>query len=574
MKNKYLLLPTLMLLFGGFSASAQWTDVMNTNINFSYKVQDNYFGGSNDVADGQADPVIRNDFHIISNLGDSWTGWECYVWECVSPCYNSSNPIVHSFYDEPFNTDGQITAQMYESDNGNNCTYQSGDDNYWNGYATFREGLNYIPVTYQSTNFYPGAWNPNLGQSGSGWIFPVAESLVSFNQIWTQVWRYRYGDNNGALLNFGTLNIGDTKRDVNSNRSPQPNDGLMFYTSTNGINASPDVWYEFTLNSSASVSITTTSGRTDFDTYIRLYDNSDNFIDADYDSGGNLTSLLTENLCSGTYKFMVEGYQSLTGVFEVSVAANAPDPLDIDAYQIAGVSCPGESDGSVDWSLSGGVGLLTVGWSGSGLPAFDGVAGLDEGTYTASLTDACGTSANETVVIGNGDNTPPVANCITPITLTVSQGVDAELLPEDLNDGSTDNCGIQTLQLQGGTFTLNDVGTHTVSLTVYDAALNSDVCTAQVNVISSTGIEEEELNRNISIFPNPNAGLFSIDLSAVQLENDASMEVLDNLGRVVFSDQIVSAKTTLDLTHVETGLYLVKITNNGIVASKRFSVTR
>jgi hypothetical protein len=336
MKNKYFALTSIMTIMAG-TAFGQWTDVINRNINFLYEVDNNWYGGANDP-DGTCDPYFLNDFYVNSN-GGSWTGWQCYGWEdCVAPCYNYSNPIAHAFFDQPFNTSVQITAQFYESDNIDGCTPTAGDNNYWNGYATFRDGLNYLPVTYPSSDFYPGAWNANLGVGGTGWIFPQSQFAT---QIWKQVWRYRAGNTINDLLNFGTLAIGNTKIDVNSNRTVTPNDGLFWYTHTSAsLHSSPDVWYEFTLTETAKVTMTTTHARTNFDTYIRLYDSNNVAIDGNDDEGDGLVSSgMTLSLCAGTYKLMVEGYQNATGVYQLTVSVDEPFPI-VPTYQIEPTSCP------------------------------------------------------------------------------------------------------------------------------------------------------------------------------------------------------------------------------------------
>lgn len=567
MKTKFL---ALSLIFSSQLLFAQWTDVINNNINFSFEVQDNHYTGSND-SDNSSDPVIQNDFNVITNGTSNWTGWECYSWECTAPCYNYNNPIVHSFYDKPFDTQIQITGYMYEADNAPLCEYESSiDDHFWNGYCTFRNGAIQQRVTYQSTDFYPGAWNPNLGQSGSGWIFPDAPN---FNQIWRQIWRYRYGNNIGALLNFGTIGIGDSKRDVNSNRTITPNDGLMVYTHTSeSVNPSPDVWYEFTLSEPGIVSITTASSRTNFDTYIRLLDSNNNFIDQDYDDGGNLTSLITRKLCAGNYKFLVEGWQNNTGVFEVTVSVAAPDIL-TSTKEITGESCPGEANGIVNvFGFNGGVIPYTFNWNNETSTNLT-FTNLEAGMYPLFITDACGTNSTETVIVP-GDETPPTALCNPNVVLNVWSGNDAVLAATMVDDGSNDNCDISSYSVSPSSFSVSDVGNNTVTLTVTDGSGNTDQCTTTVTVNNTTGVEEAELLSNMLIYPNPSEGIFKVDLSSADLDEDATLSVVDKLGRVVFTTAAIQSNMNIDLAGITGGVYLVRVENEGITASKRIVVLK
>jgi hypothetical protein len=57
---------------------------------------------------------------------------------------------------------------------------------------------------------------------------------------------------------------------------------------------------------------------------------------------------------------------------------------------------------------------------------------------------------------------------------------------EDLDGGSTDNCGIVSIVASETAFDCSDLGTNTVTLTVTDAAGNSSTCSAVVTVVDNT----------------------------------------------------------------------------------------
>lgn len=98
-----------------------------------------------------------------------------------------------------------------------------------------------------------------------------------------------------------------------------------------------------------------------------------------------------------------------------------------------------------------------------------------------------GTPALSTVPFANIDildDEDPVAVCqnisVTPNVGTGSVTITAA----DINNGSTDNIGITTYSIDIDTFTCANVGTPvSVTLTVTDAAGNSDTCTATVTVL-------------------------------------------------------------------------------------------
>ena len=61
------------------------------------------------------------------------------------------------------------------------------------------------------------------------------------------------------------------------------------------------------------------------------------------------------------------------------------------------------------------------------------------------------------------------------------------ITPGDIDGGSTDNCGIASMELSRTEFTRDDIGTHEVTLTVTDMSGNSSTCTTTVKI---TGDEE------------------------------------------------------------------------------------
>jgi len=66
----------------------------------------------------------------------------------------------------------------------------------------------------------------------------------------------------------------------------------------------------------------------------------------------------------------------------------------------------------------------------------------------------------------------------------------------------------------------------------------------------------------ITIYPNPNNGLFTINLNEIQVEN-SNIEITDINGKVIYSENNNTEKTkTIDLSHLAPGMYFVKV-NDG-----------
>jgi hypothetical protein len=112
-------------------------------------------------------------------------------------------------------------------------------------------------------------------------------------------------------------------------------------------------------------------------------------------------------------------------------------------------------------------------------PAALGVlVGANTITYTYTDGNGCSNSCTFTIVV---DNTPPVAKT-KDITISLSAAGSASILASDVNNGSSDNCTIQSMSVSPNTFTCANVGPNTVTLTVTDTNGNVDTETAIVTV--------------------------------------------------------------------------------------------
>jgi hypothetical protein len=101
-----------------------------------------------------------------------------------------------------------------------------------------------------------------------------------------------------------------------------------------------------------------------------------------------------------------------------------------------------------------------------------------------TVTDAYGNTATCNATVNVIDNTAPSAVCQN-VTVTLVNGV-ATVSADDVNNGSTDNCGVANLSLSNTSFNCSDIGNNTVELTVTDEAGNSSSCTATVTVVGVT----------------------------------------------------------------------------------------
>ncbi|NQX97038.1 MAG: T9SS type A sorting domain-containing protein, partial [Flavobacteriales bacterium] len=85
------------------------------------------------------------------------------------------------------------------------------------------------------------------------------------------------------------------------------------------------------------------------------------------------------------------------------------------------------------------------------------------------------------------------------------------------------------------------------------------------------GIDEKIIINEFSIYPNPTNGLITINFGNNKLKN-ASIQVIDLLGKTLLNQKITAQKTTLNLTNYAKGIYLVKFSNE--IGSRVYKVVK
>ncbi|MEO0896774.1 MAG: HYR domain-containing protein [Bacteroidota bacterium] len=111
-------------------------------------------------------------------------------------------------------------------------------------------------------------------------------------------------------------------------------------------------------------------------------------------------------------------------------------------------------------------------------------------TVTLFVDDVNGNTGSATAVVTVEDNIDPVVTTFPTATLTLDPSGNATLTLGDVDNGSTDNCGIANRTLSRTAFDCDDVALSpiTVTLTVTDASGNSETGTTDVTVVASPNI--------------------------------------------------------------------------------------
>jgi hypothetical protein len=77
----------------------------------------------------------------------------------------------------------------------------------------------------------------------------------------------------------------------------------------------------------------------------------------------------------------------------------------------------------------------------------------------------------------------------------------------------------------------------------------------------------------ISIYPNPNSGEFTIDLSEINSEENTSIHIKNILGEEVYSAQLNSSQHIINLGRsVADGVYLIEIRIGENIITKQITI--
>ena len=111
--------------------------------------------------------------------------------------------------------------------------------------------------------------------------------------------------------------------------------------------------------------------------------------------------------------------------------------------------------------------------------------------------------------------------------------------------------------------------TYTVSGAYNQYFINGCVTTKTVSVMVSpcTVIEEQQINSQLSIYPNPNNGEFTL-----VTETEMSLEIIDQLGRLVKTIEVKTGQNEINLNGLTQGIYLLSGSFNGKIYKGKMTI--
>ena len=251
-----------------------------------------------------------------------------------------------------------------------------------------------------------------------------------------------------------------------------------------------------------------------------------------YDWSNGETTATVTGLAPGTYTVEVVDAVNCPSITEVTITE--PAMLEANASILSNADC-GETNGSATVEAIGGTGNHSYEWSNG--ETTQTISGLEGGIYTVSVTDENNCLATMEVEVTVDDNEEPVVTT-QDIQVEVSSDGTVTILPEDVDNGSTDNCNIAYMFLDISTFSCDELGVNEVVLTVGDEAGNTNWAAAKVTVVDmsapSIAVQnitvELDQNGQASISPDMIDGGSTDNCAIVEMSTDLSSFTCDQIG--------------------------------------------
>ncbi|MCW3104199.1 MAG: C-terminal target protein [Bacteroidetes bacterium] len=268
-------------------------------------------------------------------------------------------------------------------------------------------------------------------------------------------------------------------------------------------------------------------------------------------SGGG-TAATETGLTAGSYTVTITDANGCTATDIASVSdigAPVVTTVSVDA------SCNGASDGSIDNTVTGGMGTYTYVWSNSAVT--EDISGITAGTYTYSVTDGAGCEATGSVTIAE-----PAA---IDVTTTLSSGT--------ITANNATATSYQWIDCATNTAITGETGQSYTAMAdgSYAVVISEGACsdTSACVAITGTGVEKLSNVQQLSIYPNPNNGVFTIKATV-----KGSYRIVNELGQNVYMVELNAENNySMSIDGLSNGVYFITGYNNKQVVQQKIVVT-
>lgn len=353
---------------------------------------------------------------------------------------------------------------------------------------------------------------------------------------------------------LANLNAGDYWVTVEDTNGCFVQDTFTVVNQTGGFAATATTSDENCGDGTGSIDLTVSGGSTP---YNFAWNSGEATEDLSGLSGGSYEVTITDNAgCSITETFVV---------------SNNTGTLAATNELVTDENC-GQGDGSISLDITGGTTPYTYNWSNS--ETTEDITGLSAGTYNLTVTDGSGCIMNLNYTVGGVSG---VIVSDTIITYESCAGCFDGAIDITVDDqGSNPNTISYSWTTGATTEDINGLtnGTYSVEITAnYGAGVICQIIETYIVIVDpNASLEENDpLNLEMDLFPNPSTGIFNLNLSRPL--GDAKLQVLNSIGQIILEiDPSHKDELKLDLSGMETGIYLIRIEEGGQQHLKRAMV--
>lgn len=196
-------------------------------------------------------------------------------------------------------------------------------------------------------------------------------------------------------------------------------------------------------------------------------------------SNGDTTAFMT-GVKAGNYTVTVTDSLNCIATSGVGISQNAP--IGARLGSVYHPECNSDSTGFINVFTGAGIAPLRYIWNNGDTNR--NISNLPKGFYAITITDANGCVDSLSTTIIAVDTIKPVINTM-PFMVYLDNSGNASVTADDLNNGTSDNCGIETISIDRTSFTCADIGNNTINFTATDTSNNSSTQSVVVTVVNN-----------------------------------------------------------------------------------------
>lgn len=245
-------------------------------------------------------------------------------------------------------------------------------------------------------------------------------------------------------------------------------------------------------------------------------------------TGPNGFTASTEDLgglSAGVYSVLVTDGNGCTKTLDVTVSDDPDDTAPTVLTQSVAVVLDANGNASISTADVDAGSNDHCGIASMSLDRYNfGCADVGTQTVTLSVMDVNGNVGSATASVSVSDNTAPVV-MTQSATVSLDASGNGSISVGDIENGSSDACGIASSSLDITSFDCSNLGANTVTLSVTDVNGNTGTAAAQVMVVDQIDPAISGMPADITVVPSPNDCTPSVSWAAPGASDNCSVSL-------------------------------------------------